>query len=58
VCQQLGYRGAESATRESFFGPVDGPFAFDDVKCGADEAALDDCRHADVDDCRCRTYGF
>ena len=51
VCKQLGYVGAVSATRESFFGNVSSDFSFDDVKCVGEEATLSECRHSDVSDC-------
>ena len=43
--------GAESVTRDSFYGSVPDSFAYDDVRCVGTEETLDECPHTNLDDC-------
>ena len=52
VCRELGFPlGAARVTKESHFGSVSSSFSMDDVKCGGDEASLEDCYYKSYDDC-------
>ena len=56
VCRQLGFPlGAVSGNCCSYFGrpPLGAniPFSYDDVRCSGNEANLDNCHHANTNDC-------
>ncbi len=51
VCRELGYIGAYSATTDSQFGDVSGPYSYGAVRCFGDEASLHSCPHLDYDSC-------
>ncbi len=51
VCQQLGFNGVVDIKVKSTYGPVPSVFAFDNVNCTGTETSLNDCPHANVDDC-------
>ena len=51
VCKQLGFNGALTVHSESYFGMVSNDFSYDDISCDGGEGALDDCVHANVENC-------
>ena len=51
VCRQLGFVGAVSVKKESYFGREGSVFSMDQVHCSGDEARLTDCSHDTHDDC-------
>ena len=52
VCRQLGFKqGAFYAQCCSAYGEVPDLYSYDDVTCRGQEATLNDCPHANVDDC-------
>ena len=51
VCRQLGFSRASEATINSHFGSVPDEFAFDDVFCSGNEAALTECAYVSDDNC-------
>ena len=54
VCRMLGFKSAQSAPREAFFGDGLGVIWFDDFLCAGDESSLLDCSHAGVKVHNCR----
>ena len=48
ACRQLGYFGAISNTKRSYYGRTSPDFAMDDVNCNGTEARLLDCPHSKV----------
>jgi hypothetical protein len=51
VCRQLGFAGVETVHSGSYFGNVYPTFSYEKVDCTGDEASLDDCPWAGLDDC-------
>jgi hypothetical protein len=47
----LGYNGHIFRTIQSAFGNVSTGFSYNNVYCSGNEAAIDDCSHADNADC-------
>ena len=56
VCQQLGYREAETAHHSAHFGQGSGQILLDELGCTGSEASLLDCSHngINVHDCEHR----
>ena len=51
MCRQLGYVGALKFTQESTFGPVLGPFSYNNVKCHGTEVSINNCPHSKANNC-------
>ena len=51
VCKQLGFTGALAVHGESFYGYVSADFSYDDITCDGTESTLDDCIHANTENC-------
>ena len=51
VCKQLGFTGAQTVHNESFYGSVSSDFSYDDISCNGGEGTLDNCAHANVENC-------
>jgi len=47
----LGFDGALAVHGESHYGYVSNDFSYDDISCNGAEATLDDCLHANVENC-------
>ena len=53
VCQQLGYRGAETAHLGAHFGQGSGNILLDDLLCTGREASLLECPHNGINSHNC-----
>jgi hypothetical protein len=52
ICRQLGFsQGASEVFGNSHFGIVPSDFSYDEVGCTGSETTLEQCPHANTEDC-------